>query len=85
MTGKKVRMLWLPHFPTYLLRSSSYFEIGKTNNKVLSWIQIIIRKSNTKEILNFFQSWNQVESMYISKLLETIVTVMEGLNEAYLT
>jgi hypothetical protein len=54
MTGKNVKMLRLLHFPTYFLLSSSYFEIRKTNIKVLSWIQIIIRKSNTKEILIFF-------------------------------
>jgi len=44
-------------FPTYLLLSSSHFEIRKTNNKVLSWIQIIIRESNTEEFLNYFRSW----------------------------
>jgi len=64
LTGKNVRMFLHPHFPTCLLLSSSYFKIRKTNNKVLSWIQIIIRESNTKEFLNFFSNLKKRRKIY---------------------
>jgi len=85
LIGKNVRMLPHPHFLTFLLFSSYYFKIRKSNNKVLRWIQIIIRERNTKEFLNFSEVGNQGESVYISKLVEKNVTFIEALNVASLT